>query len=167
MESIYREMLLLVMKTIQDQRLNTEVIQRQRLIQKTSYQRSARTQRRYIRESLILLFNQVVVLPLSLNQYIRRANTTSPQISFKAIVKTYRYRIIILIQREKGCFIEAYMRSIDNTSSPSTRMPKTMLEEMILRVRNRLLCSYNLQFLFYQQYVDLCLFLIQDEYSDL
>ena len=59
------------------------------------------------------------------------------------------------------------MRSIDNTSSPSTRMPKTMLEEMILRVRNRLLCSYNLQFLFYQQYVDLCLFLIKDEYSDL
>jgi len=32
-----------------------------------------------------------------LNKYIRRANTTSPQTSFKAIVKTYQYRIVILI----------------------------------------------------------------------
>ena len=29
------------------------------------------------------------------------------------------------------------MRSIDNTSSLSTKMPKTMLEEMILRLRSK------------------------------
>ena len=57
----------------------------------------------------------------------------------KAIVKTYQYRIIILIQKERKCFIEAYMGSITIGKTLSTQMPKTMLEEMILRVENKLI----------------------------
>ena len=35
--------------------------------------------------------------------------------------------------------METYMSSVDNRLTPFTKMPKTMLEETILRVRNRLI----------------------------
>ena len=39
---------------------------------------------------------------LSLNKFFRRANTTSLQTTFKAIVKTYQYRIIFLFRRKEN-----------------------------------------------------------------